>query len=204
MGPIHLIMFDKAICINLDHRKDRWELAQREFDAFGIEVERFQAIQDENPMKGIHMSYQRIFQENAGKQILILEDDVHFTRSYPALLEAYNELPDRWRMLYLGGNATQTLKRVGNWLYRAKGVVTTHAILYGDEMTTWLAENMKIPEIVDRTNTIDVWFAHTLQHQFPSFIVYPQAAEQRFGYSDICKMDINYKYFNNQAKRFYK
>jgi GR25 family glycosyltransferase involved in LPS biosynthesis len=196
-------MFDKAICINLDHRTDRWELAQKEFETFGIEVERFSAITDENPMKGIHMSYQKIFQKYAGRQILVLEDDVHFTRSYPALLEAYSDLPDDWYMLYLGGNATQTLKRAGNWLYQAKGVVTTHAILYSAEMTAWLAENMEIPDVVDRANTIDVWFAQKIQHQFPAYIVYPQIAEQRFGYSDICKMDISYRYFNNLSKRYY-
>lgn len=197
-------MWDNAICINLDHRTDRWKLSEEEFMRLGISVDRFSAISDENPMRGIHMSYQKIFRENAGKQILVLEDDVHFTRSYASLVEAYNELPEDWDMLYLGGNATQTLKRAGNWLYRATGVVTTHAILYSAKITAWLAKNMEVPKEVDRSNTIDVWFAKTVQPIKQAFIVYPQIAEQRFGYSDICKMDINYRFFNAQAKKHFK
>ncbi len=196
-------MFDKAICINLDRRTDRWETAQQEFANWGIEVERFSAIGDENPMKGIHMSYQAIFRANAGEQILVLEDDVHFVQPLSALRQAYRELPHEWNMFYLGGNATETLRRQNHWIYHARGVVTTHAILYSAKMTQWLADNMEVPEVVDRTNTIDVWFANTLQLQFKAYISYPQIAEQRFGYSDICKMDINYKYFNQRSKKFY-
>lgn len=203
MAPSLQIMFDKAICINLDRRTDRWKTAQQEFSNWGIEVERFSAMEDENPMKGIHMSYQKVFQENAGSQLLVLEDDVHFTLPYSICLQACDHLPDDWAMFYLGGNATEKLKLVSPFIYRARGVVTTHAILYSREMTQWLAENMEVPEAVDRSNTIDVWFANTIQHQFPAYIAYPQVAEQRFGYSDICKMDINYRYFNQRAKKFY-
>lgn len=196
-------MFDKAICINLDRRTDRWETAKQEFASWGIEVERFSAIEDENPMKGIHLSYRKIFRENAGKQILVLEDDVHFTMPYNQALWVWARLPKGFDMLYLGGNATEKLEFISPYIYKAKGVVTTHAILYSKRMTQWLADNMDVPEVVDRTNTIDVWFAHTLQHQFKAYIAYPQIAEQRFGYSDICKIDINYKYFNQRAKKYY-
>lgn len=196
-------MFDKAICINLDRRTDRWATAQQEFANWGIAVERFSAIEDENPMRGLHMSYQKIFQDNAGDQILVLEDDVHFTLPYSIALQTCDLLPNDWHMFYLGGNATQRLNMASPSMYRALGVVTTHAILYSREMTQWLADNMEVPEVVDRTNTIDVWFAHDIQHRFPAYISYPNIAEQSFGYSDICKMDINYKYFNQIAKKFY-
>jgi hypothetical protein len=196
-------VFDKAICINLDHRTDRWETSQQEFSSFGIEVERFSGIADNNPMKGIHLSYQKIFQDNYADSLLILEDDVHFIRPYVGLQQAYDDLPKGWDMLYLGGNATRKQARAGTWIYKADGIVTTHAILYSANMVSWLADNMEVPEVVDRTNTIDVWFANTLQKKFNCYIVYPQIAEQRFGYSDICKMDINYKYFNQMAKKFY-
>lgn len=196
-------MFEKAICINLDHRADRWTISQEEFSRFGIDVERFPACAHENAMKGIHMSYHRIFQENAGKQILVLEDDVRFTQPYSMLLEVYNDLPHEWWMFYLGGNATKPLRRQSTWLFRAIGVVTTHAILYSGRMTQWLADNLQVPEVVDRTNTIDVWLANTVQPQCKSYIAYPNIAEQHFGYSDICKMDINYKYFNNMSKKYY-
>lgn len=196
-------MFDKAICINLDKRTDRWQEAQGEFERFGIQVERFPALTGKNGMQGLHLSNQAIFRANAGDSILVLEDDVVFYRDCSALQNAYNDLPHNWDMLYLGGNPQRNQKRISNWLYRADGILTTHAILYSNKMTDWLANNMEVPEMVDRQNTIDVWFAKEIQPRFNCFIVYPQIAGQRFGYSDICGMDINYNYFNKQSLKFF-
>lgn len=196
-------MFDKAICINLDHRTDRWATCEKEFAKWGIEVERFSAMNGNNGMQGLHLSNQAIFKANAGKSLLVLEDDVVFHRPFYGLEECFADLPANWDMLYLGGNATQPQKRYSNWLYKADGILTTHAILYSAKMTAWLADNMEVPEVVTRQNTIDVWYAEEIQPKFNCFIAYPQIAGQRFGYSDICEMDINYSFFNNQAKRFY-
>lgn len=197
-------MFDKAICINLKHRTDRWEAAQQQFAKFGIEAERFDAISHENPMTGIHMSYQTIFRANKGKQLLILEDDVEFLRPLSGLQDAYNDLPEGWDMLYLGGNAERRQHRFSNWLYRANGMLSTHAILYRPKMVDWLAENMfEAHADIDRSNTLDVYFKNEIQPAFDCYIVYPQVASQAFGYSDICKMNINYKWFNKQSQKFY-
>lgn len=197
-------MWDKAICINLDKRTDRWQQCQEEFANWGLKAERFPALTGSNGMQGLHLSNRDIFKQHAGKQILVLEDDVVFNRPLSALLDAYSELPEDWDMLYLGGNAQQPQKRYSSWLYRANGILTTHAILYSPKMTRWLAENMEVPEVVGRSNTIDVWYAKEVQPRFNCFIVYPQIAGQRFGYSDICGMDINYKYFNNKSLKFFK
>lgn len=197
-------MFDKAICINLAHRTDRWEAAQKQFTRFEIEVERFDAISHENPMTGIHMSYQAILRANRGKQLLILEDDVEFLRPLSALKDAYNDLPEDWDMLYLGGNAERRQHRHSDWLYKANGILSTHAILYSPKMVNWLADNMfEAHDQIDRSNTLDVYFMKEIQPEFNCFIVYPQIASQVFGYSDICKMPINYKYFNKKAQKFY-
>jgi hypothetical protein len=199
-------MWDKAICINLDKRADRWEQSQEEFQRFGIEVDRFPALIGNNGMQGLHLSNQAIFRQDAGKSLLVLEDDVIFNKgaSIGGLIVAYNDLPTDWDMLYLGGNPDRPQFRYSTWLYRANGILTTHAILYSPKMTRWLAENMDVPEVVDRQNTIDVWYAHEIQPRFNCFIAYPQIAGQRFGFSDICGMDINYKYFNNKSLKFFK
>lgn len=155
-------------------------------------------------MHGLHLSNWSIFNQYAGKALLVLEDDVVFNRPLSALLDAYSDLPEDWDMLYLGGNAQCPQARCSTWLYRANGILTTHAVLYSSKMTRWLAENMEMPQIVDRSNTIDVWLMKEIQPRFNCFIVYPQIASQRFGYSDICGMDINYKYFNNKSLKFFK
>lgn len=199
-----LFMFDKAICINLEHRIDRWEAAQLQFEKFGIDVERFNAVAHENPMTGIHISYQEIFRANRGKSLLILEDDVEFIRSFGALKDAYGDLPEDWDMLYLGGNAQNKQHRFSTWLFKANGILSTHAILYSAKMVDWLADNMfEAHDKIDRSNTLDVWFMKEVQPRFNCFIVYPQIASQAFGYSDICKMNINYKWFNKQSQKFY-
>ena len=197
-------MFDKAICINLDKRTDRWEQCQQECNSFGIQVERFSALTGSNGMHGLHLSNWSIFNQHAGKALLVLEDDVVFNRPLSALLDAYSDLPKYWDILYLGGNAQCPQNRYSTWLYRANGILTTHAILYSGKMTRWLAENMEVPEVVDRSNTIDVWLMKEVQPQFNCFIVYPHIAAQQFGFSDICGMDINYKYFNNKSLKFFK
>lgn len=196
-------MWDKALCINLDKRTDRWEQTQDECNQWGINVERVAALTGANGMQGLHFSNQTIFRLYAGKQLLVLEDDVIFHRPLSTLQEAYDDLPADWDMLYLGGNPERPQLRFSTWLYLANGVLTTHAILYSPKMTRWLAENMEVPEVVDRQNTIDVWYAKEIQPRFNCFIAYPQIAGQRFGYSDICGMEINYKYFNNQSKKYF-
>lgn len=196
-------MWDKAICINLDKRQDRWYEVQSECNNWGAAIHRFAALTGSNGMHGLHLSNQAIFRLYAGKQLLVLEDDVVFNRPITALQNAYSDLPGDWDMLYLGGNPNRPQSRYSTWLYRANGILTTHAILYSAKMTQWLADNMEVPDVVDRQNTIDVWFAKEIQPKFNCFIAYPQIAGQRFGYSDICGMDINYKYFNNQSKKFF-
>ena len=36
--------FDKIYCINLKHRIDRWENCQSQFKKYGLDVERFEAV----------------------------------------------------------------------------------------------------------------------------------------------------------------
>lgn len=47
--------FDDIYCINLDHRKDRWEQSQKEFNSVGLlpRVQRFSAIQEKDGRLGV-------------------------------------------------------------------------------------------------------------------------------------------------------
>ena len=47
--------FEEIYCINLDHRTDRWKLAQEEFDQLGIlgKVQRFSAIKHDDGRVGV-------------------------------------------------------------------------------------------------------------------------------------------------------
>jgi GR25 family glycosyltransferase involved in LPS biosynthesis len=52
----------KAICLNLDSRPDRWELAQKEFKEHGLNVERFAAIPNVDRFLSFNLSQQAILQ----------------------------------------------------------------------------------------------------------------------------------------------
>jgi glycosyl transferase family 25 len=73
---------DKIFYINLEKRKDRREEIEKELDTFGLNYERFEAI--ETPGFGIlgcgisHLSVLKLAKERKYKNILILEDDFTF------------------------------------------------------------------------------------------------------------------------------
>jgi GR25 family glycosyltransferase involved in LPS biosynthesis len=73
---------DKIIYINLNKRIDRREEIESELNNFGLEYERFEAI--ETPSHGIlgcgksHLSVLKLAKERNYKNILILEDDFMF------------------------------------------------------------------------------------------------------------------------------
>ena len=77
--------FDKIYCINLKHRKDRWQESLIEFDRLNIthDVERFEAIESKPGIVGCTASHYKIVQDakiKGYKNILILEDDVKILR----------------------------------------------------------------------------------------------------------------------------
>jgi len=120
---IHIIndYFDKIYCLNLDKRKDRWIKTKKKLDEFGINVERFPAIDgddltDEQLKKydkinkyeiGCMLSHYGIIKEAKEKhykRILIFEDDVMFIENFKSkFLQMINKIPD-WKLLYLGGS----------------------------------------------------------------------------------------------------
>ena len=56
--------FDLITCINLRSRPDRWEESKKEFEPLGLldYVIRFDAIKNENPCYGNHLSHAKIFE----------------------------------------------------------------------------------------------------------------------------------------------
>ena len=50
-------MFENSFCINLKSRPDRWEEMQDEFYKINFYPNRFEAIVDENPVKGCYLSH---------------------------------------------------------------------------------------------------------------------------------------------------
>lgn len=90
---------DKIIYINLNKRTDRKEQIEKELNDFGLDYERFEAI--EIPNFGIlgcglsHLAVLKIAKEKNYENILILEDDFTFLVSKE---EFYNQITDFFKL----------------------------------------------------------------------------------------------------------
>jgi hypothetical protein len=68
----------KVYCINLEHRKDRWEQIQKDFLP-NLSIERFNAIKHKEGWKGCILSHSKVLekalQESNESLYCIIEDD---------------------------------------------------------------------------------------------------------------------------------
>lgn len=119
--------FDNIYCINLDNRKDRWEKAAKNMEIAGICAERFSGIEgasldfvpkiedeEASSMAGniensaalgcllTHLKVVKDAKSKGYKKILILEDDVLFSKDFAK--EAAAAAEKDWKMLYLGAS----------------------------------------------------------------------------------------------------
>lgn len=182
--------FDMIVCINLFKRKDRWELALKEFNKLGIEdrVFRISAIEKENAAYGCHLSHAKSLQfakDLEAENILIFEDDVEF---FPNAVENLNqalvELPPDWDMLYLGANLDRyPAYQISDHLAKLEGAFATHAYAINSRMYDILIR-------VNQDNNIihnDVYYSDHVIPYHNCYITLPLVAGQRDSYSDIQK-----------------
>lgn len=96
---------DNIYCINLDNRKDKWELCEKEFLKNNLNVERFSGF---NYTKcgnvGCNISHMNILKnakKNNYKNILIFEDDIFLVEN---LINKFNKITtniNKFDLLYL-------------------------------------------------------------------------------------------------------
>ena len=174
----------KAVCLNLNKRKDRWELAQQEFKKQGLHVQRFAAIEHDNPFYSFNLS-QKIILDSIKENTIVFEDDVVFIGD---LNETLKDVPEDWDLLYFGGNVTDNLKHhSGNW-WRCKKTYTTHAVAYTPKAAKYISERF-YPE----TDTIyDAFLFEEIQDVLNCYICKPFVCVQRNGYSDLWLRDVEY------------
>lgn len=109
--------FDKVILINLDRREDRLEKLSTQLNNLGITFERFSAIDGKaegiNPIVAGRMSHTKVWEENLGKKVLILEDDAEFVDNFnEKFAEVIQTLPSDWDVFYLGALVAKTTGRL--------------------------------------------------------------------------------------------
>ena len=195
--------FDKAYCINLDRRTDRWEDAKKEFERIGIEVSRVSAIDGKSYTfqktlkagaygcklshlkvltKALHRGYEKIF---------IAEDDIVFDDDFnEKFTKVSKNIPNDWDLIYLAANPFS-----GQRINIAEGVSSmvdghsSHSILMRDTFF-----NKAIEAINSMPYQVDVIYG-ILQNSFNCYVTVPHLAFQRNGFSDVEDQEVNYDFF---------
>jgi glycosyl transferase family 25 len=202
--------FDKTYCINLDHRTEKWESVQMEFDTHGLNVNRFSATDGtkifhggilKDGALGCTLSHNNIVQsaKNIGlNSVLILEDDVVFDDELnEKFVEWIKEVPEDWDMLYFGGNHNVGVtEKFTPHLIKITNTYTTHAYALKETVYDLILKRFKNMNFI-----VDVIYAE-IQKQCNAYCFSPRLAWQKAGYSDILNVHADYSFLkDNDGKK---
>jgi GR25 family glycosyltransferase involved in LPS biosynthesis len=200
---------DKAYCINLKRRQDRWKKCLMEFKKNNLDdIERYQAIDgklydwsstiyDDKLLKGelgVLETHINIITEAVEKEyssIAIFEDDVYFTPEIAKLEEYLSDVPSGWDMIYLGGNHTygKVPKMVTDKIMKLENTFATEGVIIRNTLFQKILDITK-----DREHQIDKYYS-ILQKTNNVYGCYPNITLQKIDYSDIQNKVVDY--FNN-------
>ena len=189
--------FDKIYCINLDRRKDRWRESLVEFELHDLSdyIHRFPAI-DGNTLNNTHfinngelgliMTHEKILREaieHNYSSILILEDDIVFSKTLQSIDLYFEALPRDWEMLWLGANHNihcgNVIRMLNNRIIKCHQAFSTHAIAFNN-----LIYKKALKCISNKEKALDVYYSD-MQNTQNCYAFHPSMALQRPSYSDI-------------------
>ena len=201
--------FEEIYCINLDHRTDRWEHAEKEFDSVGLsnKVKRFSAIQHQDGRIGLIKSVLSIIKKTKEKNldnVLIFQDDVTFINDpIPTLQLAVEQIDKKWSLFYLGATLHSKCEKYSPNLVYLKNAYAAHAIAYRKTVFDTIINKFEITnEIKSNADIDDVFICNEIQNKTLSFMTYPMIASQYGSYSDLEKAYVFYEFIEERFKRF--
>ena len=193
---------EKAYCINLDRRDDRWGLAQEEFSKNSIVVERFSATDGsslENFPRltrgeaGCLLSHLDVLQhaiDNDYMTIALFEDDVYFIDDFEnKFSEMIPHAPEDWQFLYFAVNkASANFSPANSYFRKVTNAYSAHAVF----MKRAAMETVKAIAHAGEKQ-IDVYYGE-IQNYLPAYVFTPSLAGQRTSYSDIIGEFVDYNW----------
>ena len=183
----------RIVCLNLDHRSDRWQLASKEFEKYSLNVERFSAIKNEDRFLSFNLSMVAIL-STIKEVTLVFEDDVKFVND--KLNEVLLTAPNDWQILYLSGNVTDNLKHESGHWWRCKNTYTTHSVIYKPEAAEIILKKYNPYKDV----IYDAFLFQQIQPILKCYICKPYITTQRVSYSDLWLQDADYGILDTQSK----
>ena len=202
--------FDEIYCINLDHRTDRWEHVQKEFEKVGIldRVKRFSAIKEDNGNVGLIKSNLAIIEMAKSKDlnnVLVFEDDIKFIVDDPEkhLKNAISQIGNLdWSLFYLGANTHEKLIKIKPNLILLKNAYATHSLAYNKKIYDKVIQKYKKTKMIKKKkDIIDVYLARQIQRKHVCLMVNPMLTTQISDYSDIEKRLVDYSFIEKRFKK---
>jgi len=205
--------FDAIYIINLDRRPDRFKAAIKELNKYGIQAERFPAVDGKESFPEVkypfaselatclsHINVWKAARARNLKNVLVLEDDVVFN---PIIKNDLHQntylLPYDWEIIYFGGNhvtppepINPTCSRITHTYalhcYAVNSTAYDKLITQAEKETT---ENISNHQFLQITCAIDVILAK-MQPALKCYCPNIKLAWQAPGFSDIQEADVNY------------
>lgn len=179
------------LCINLDSRPDRWELAQKEFERVGLEVERMPAIMHDNRPLAFNQSVYKAMELAKGNDLLLFEDDVVFDcAEFPTFI------PNNALTVHYGCNMYGDWKlpeKTGYPQYaRLWNCWQSHATWYSKEAVDFILDNLDPTHLNGTNNIFDDWLRRNVLTKGRSYLHVPMIAYQRIDRSDIWGHETDY------------
>jgi GR25 family glycosyltransferase involved in LPS biosynthesis len=138
---------------------------------------------------GCRESHLSILEKQDEFPFAVFEDDCILMKPWCLVDEVMKQLPKDWDALWLGGNVRSKLDRYSHNLFKLKDTYALHAVIYNSErMVDYILENHNTASGIN----LDVFYGREVQQKFNCFIIYPMVANQRKGYSDITKREVDY------------
>lgn len=202
--------FEEIYCINLDHRTDRWEHAQKEFESVGVldRVQRFSAIKEKDGRLGIiksNLAIIKIAKEKGLNNVLVFEDDVHFINDTINILgKSLSQIGNLdWWLFYLGANTHEPLKLITKSkpnILILKNAFACHAFCYRNKTYDFFIRKYEGLEKIEFQDILDVFMANYFQKKNLCLVVNPIVATQLASFSDIEKQNVDYTFIEERFK----
>lgn len=204
MPEFSLADISMRVCINLAHRRERWEVALDEFQRAGIDnVIRFEAIDGSAQTLPTtwpysagaygclrsHVEVVRAARDHNHEAVLIFEDDVELADSTLETLNlSLTQLPDDWELLYLGAFHDVAPQPYTTNLKKIIRSDSTYAyIVHKRAYDLFLSTNEQAEAPVDTNN-------RNIQKRAHTYLCAPHLAWVRPGYSDAQEKFIDHWY----------
>ena len=191
-----------AFYINLESRYDRKNHAEEQFKLINLNVNRFNAIKNNNGTIGCYLSHIRCLEmakKNNLTHVLICEDDITFTKPEMFINQINTFLNNHksFDVLLMAGNNLLPYDFVDNNTIRVKNCQTTTGYLVLNHYYNKLINNFRVglnklirePEN-HRNYAIDIWWKK-LQEEDNWYLCIPLSVIQKPDYSDIEKRNVN-------------